>query len=205
MMDALACLFCIVFILGSVVLSLLILAGIWWREKSGESQFQVVVLGDAGRSPRMQYHCLSLVQLNYNVDLVAYGGNYVAQWFKRLLLIVLHSCKHTYNLAKKTARIGLFRNSFFSCVYMFHLLHSPFKCMYCKLLSSLKILDAKMGKERLLQYSVGLVHVPPWFLAMLVNHLRSTITTRAVTWWKNGWLIHWVYTMGNQWHSLCWY
>ena len=79
MMDALACLFCIVFILGSVVLSLLILAGIWWREKSGESQFQVVVLGDAGRSPRMQYHCLSLVQLNYSVDLVAYGGNYVAQ------------------------------------------------------------------------------------------------------------------------------
>ena len=94
-MDALACLFCIVFILGSVVLSLLILAGIWWREKSGESQFQVVVLGDAGRSPRMQYHCLSLVQLNYNVDLVAYGGNYVAQWFKRLLLIDPYSCKHT--------------------------------------------------------------------------------------------------------------
>ena len=113
MMDALACLFCIVFILGSVVLSLLILAGIWWREKSGESQFQVVVLGDAGRSPRMQYHCLSLVQLNYNVDLVAYGGNYVAQWFKRLLLIVLHSCKHTYNLAKKLHVLGCSRIPFF--------------------------------------------------------------------------------------------
>ena len=74
MMDVRACSFCIVFILGSAVLSMLILAGIWWRERSGEGQFQVVVLGDAGRSPRMQYHCLSLVQLNYNVDLVAYGG-----------------------------------------------------------------------------------------------------------------------------------
>lgn len=79
MIDALACSFCIVFILGSAVLSMLILAGIWWRERSGESQLQVVVLGDAGRSPRMQYHCLSLVQLDYNVDLVAYGGNYAAQ------------------------------------------------------------------------------------------------------------------------------
>lgn len=79
MMDVLACSFCIVFILGSAVLSMLILAGIWWRERSGEGQFQVVVLGDAGRSPRMQYHCLSLVQLDYNVDLVAYGGNYAAQ------------------------------------------------------------------------------------------------------------------------------
>ena len=74
MVDTLSCVFCVVFILASAVLSLLILAGIWWRESSGQSQLQVVVLGDAGRSPRMQYHCLSLVQLDYNVDLVAYGG-----------------------------------------------------------------------------------------------------------------------------------
>ena len=74
MLDTLFCVFCVVFILASAVLSLLILAGIWWRESSGQSQLQVVVLGDAGRSPRMQYHCLSLVQLDYNVDLIAYGG-----------------------------------------------------------------------------------------------------------------------------------
>ncbi|XP_023765939.1 UDP-glycosyltransferase TURAN isoform X1 [Lactuca sativa] len=36
----------------------------------------VVVLGDIGRSPRMQYHALSLArQANLEVDIVAYGGS----------------------------------------------------------------------------------------------------------------------------------
>jgi beta-1,4-mannosyltransferase len=35
----------------------------------------VVVLGDIGRSPRMQYHALSLArQASLQVDIVAYGG-----------------------------------------------------------------------------------------------------------------------------------
>ena len=35
----------------------------------------VVVLGDIGRSPRMQYHALSLSKVGYNVDLVGYSGS----------------------------------------------------------------------------------------------------------------------------------
>nr|XP_042904648.1 chitobiosyldiphosphodolichol beta-mannosyltransferase isoform X2 [Parasteatoda tepidariorum]XP_042904653.1 chitobiosyldiphosphodolichol beta-mannosyltransferase isoform X2 [Parasteatoda tepidariorum] len=35
----------------------------------------VVVLGDFGRSPRMQYHSLSLAKHNYLVDVVAYKGS----------------------------------------------------------------------------------------------------------------------------------
>ncbi|XP_061340419.1 UDP-glycosyltransferase TURAN-like, partial [Gastrolobium bilobum] len=36
----------------------------------------VVVLGDIGRSPRMQYHALSLAkQASLKVDIVAYGGS----------------------------------------------------------------------------------------------------------------------------------
>ena len=35
----------------------------------------VVVLGDIGRSPRMQYHALSLTKEGYKVDLVGYGGS----------------------------------------------------------------------------------------------------------------------------------
>jgi len=34
----------------------------------------VVVLGDIGRSPRMQYHTLSLAKNGYSVDLIAYKG-----------------------------------------------------------------------------------------------------------------------------------
>ncbi|XP_037950588.1 chitobiosyldiphosphodolichol beta-mannosyltransferase-like isoform X2 [Teleopsis dalmanni] len=32
----------------------------------------VVVLGDIGRSPRMEYHCLSLLEENFNVDVIGY-------------------------------------------------------------------------------------------------------------------------------------
>ena len=74
MVETLSAVFCVVLLICSGLLALIILASVWWRENTGEGLIQVVVLGDAGRSPRMQYHCLSLVQLNYNVDLVGYGG-----------------------------------------------------------------------------------------------------------------------------------
>lgn len=35
----------------------------------------VVVLGDVGRSPRMQYHSLSLADTGFDVDIVGYGGS----------------------------------------------------------------------------------------------------------------------------------
>lgn len=74
MVELLSALFSVVFLLCGGAVALVLLASVWWRENSGEGLVQVVVLGDAGRSPRMQYHCLSLVQLNYNVDLIGYGG-----------------------------------------------------------------------------------------------------------------------------------
>jgi beta-1,4-mannosyltransferase len=35
----------------------------------------VVVLGDLGRSPRMQYHSLSFAKEGYDVDIIGYGGS----------------------------------------------------------------------------------------------------------------------------------
>jgi beta-1,4-mannosyltransferase len=35
----------------------------------------VVVLGDVGRSPRMQYHSLSFAKEGYDVDIIGYGGS----------------------------------------------------------------------------------------------------------------------------------
>ena len=55
-------------------LTLVVVAWMKWRMQSGEGRVQVVVLGDAGRSPRMQYHCLSLLEEGFAVDLVGYGG-----------------------------------------------------------------------------------------------------------------------------------
>ncbi len=77
MIDIFAVLFACVFLLITCCLSFLLLAAVKWRSETGQGLVQVVVLGDAGRSPRMLYHCLSLVQLSYTVDLVAYGGKQV--------------------------------------------------------------------------------------------------------------------------------
>ena len=45
------------------------------RDSSGRRSVTVLVLGDFGRSPRMQYHSISLAKLdNTMVDVVAYGG-----------------------------------------------------------------------------------------------------------------------------------
>ena len=42
---------------------------------SGESvSVQVLVLGDIGRSPRMQYHALSIARHGGRVDLIGYHG-----------------------------------------------------------------------------------------------------------------------------------
>lgn len=40
-----------------------------------KSNVCVVVLGDIGRSPRMQYHATSFLKEGYNVDLVGYDGS----------------------------------------------------------------------------------------------------------------------------------
>lgn len=42
--------------------------------KSQGMRVQVVVLGDIGRSPRMQYHALSIAKHGGLVDLVGYHG-----------------------------------------------------------------------------------------------------------------------------------
>ena len=36
--------------------------------------FVVIVLGDLGRSPRMQYHALSLLEAGFDVTLIGYDG-----------------------------------------------------------------------------------------------------------------------------------
>ena len=47
-------------------------------DSNGErkGRIQVVVLGDIGRSPRMQYHALSAAKHGTPVDLIGYSGKY---------------------------------------------------------------------------------------------------------------------------------
>jgi beta-1,4-mannosyltransferase len=41
---------------------------------------QMVVLGDIGRSPRMQYHALSIAKLGGEVSLIGYRGIIIMYW-----------------------------------------------------------------------------------------------------------------------------
>lgn len=50
----------------------------------------VVVLGDIGRSPRMQYHSLSLAEQGHKVDIIGYGETEPFQEIKRKEFISYH-------------------------------------------------------------------------------------------------------------------
>lgn len=42
-----------------------------------EEHVQILVLGDIGRSPRMQYHAISVAKLGKKVDLIGYKGEFM--------------------------------------------------------------------------------------------------------------------------------
>lgn len=44
------------------------------KERRGRHSVQIVVLGDIGHSPRMQYHALSIAQHGGYVDLIGFAG-----------------------------------------------------------------------------------------------------------------------------------
>lgn len=46
------------------------------RHGERRTRVQVLVLGDIGRSPRMQYHALSIAKKGGYVDLIGYLGEY---------------------------------------------------------------------------------------------------------------------------------
>nr|CAH7750677.1 unnamed protein product [Callosobruchus chinensis] len=50
----------------------------------------VVVLGDFGRSPRMQYHALSLAEMGHKIDVIAYGETEPMEEVKTAPLLYYH-------------------------------------------------------------------------------------------------------------------
>jgi len=74
-------------LVGAVVLTLLLasflLSPTRYRPASGPAAkrhvtAQVLVLGDIGRSPRMQYHALSIAKHGGTVELIGYHGKFDA-------------------------------------------------------------------------------------------------------------------------------
>lgn len=61
----------------SLLLPLLLLGG-WkrWQRGRAARHVVVVVLGDVGRSPRMQYHALSLAKCGFSVTLLGFCSEF---------------------------------------------------------------------------------------------------------------------------------
>jgi len=58
-----------------IIVCLIIVAILALRLGSKAKRVHVVVLGDVGRSPRMQFHALSLANSGFEVYLYGYLGN----------------------------------------------------------------------------------------------------------------------------------
>ena len=65
-----SCFVSLPFVLAIVILLLVIRKMLY--KNDGKTVF-IVVLGDIGRSPRMNYHCLSLSKLGYSVKFIGYN------------------------------------------------------------------------------------------------------------------------------------
>lgn len=67
-------------------LAIVVLFLVYWlrgRKDLSKSRICILVLGDIGRSPRMQYHALSFAKAGYQVDLVGFGGICIIYLFTR--------------------------------------------------------------------------------------------------------------------------
>ena len=71
--DKMLC--CYVQYIPSVLFIVTVSLLIWLRFRYGRKRIAVVVLGDIGRSPRMQYHAISFSKVGFLVDIIGYGGS----------------------------------------------------------------------------------------------------------------------------------
>lgn len=60
------------------------------RNNNVPNNVTIVVLGDIGRSPRMQYHALSLAEAGHKVDIIGYGQTQPFQELKKQPLLSYH-------------------------------------------------------------------------------------------------------------------
>ncbi|XP_078036706.1 chitobiosyldiphosphodolichol beta-mannosyltransferase [Augochlora pura] len=64
----------VIYFLCALSLTLFVMRKLYIKKHKVNKNICVVVLGDLGRSPRMQYHVLSLIKEGFTVDFVGYSG-----------------------------------------------------------------------------------------------------------------------------------
>eukprot|EP00123_Amoebidium_parasiticum_P015342 comp22915_c0_seq1/m.36260 comp22915_c0_seq1/g.36260 ORF comp22915_c0_seq1/g.36260 comp22915_c0_seq1/m.36260 type:complete len:451 (-) comp22915_c0_seq1:491-1843(-) len=149
------------------VLVLCLVAAVWWlRRKGRERHAYVVVLGDFGRSPRMQFHAASLARHGFHVHVIAYAGSKPHDHVASNQHITMHALREPKRLPPGTAR-ALF------------LLYAPIKVVYqlVQLMAYLLLLPTP---------SHILVQNPPSIPTLACVWVASTVRgARGVVDWHN--------------------
>jgi len=65
----------IIFLLFSSLVILVLVRKFYLKKFKSGNNVCVLVLGDIGRSPRMQYHAISFAREGFTVDIVGYPGS----------------------------------------------------------------------------------------------------------------------------------
>lgn len=80
----------------------------------------VVVLGDIGRSPRMQYHAYSLAKEGYNVDVIGYSGSVPVRGLREHPNVIIRHLKSVPNIYKYLPRVlGYIFKVLWQCLTLF--------------------------------------------------------------------------------------
>eukprot|EP00051_Salpingoeca_urceolata_P017819 m.245761 g.245761 ORF g.245761 m.245761 type:complete len:482 (-) comp19054_c0_seq4:944-2389(-) len=159
-----------------------------WLVPKEKRSVGVLVLGDLGRSPRMQYHCLSLLGHDRPVDTIAYGGS---KPFKKLVahpLLRMHSIAAPYAVPQGSPRV-LF------------LLWAPCKVMF----QVVQLLWLLLFRTRPLSHL--LVQNPPSIPTLMVASVARLVTgcTFVIDWHNYGYSIlaltlsptHWLVSLSQ--------
>ncbi|KAJ8915772.1 hypothetical protein NQ315_004584 [Exocentrus adspersus] len=122
-----------------------------------EKNVCLVVLGDIGRSPRMQYHSLSLTETGYKVDIIGYGETNPMEDVKKAPLLYYHYLLPCPYIPQKI--INYFFKTIWQAINLLFLLFIIRKpnvllvqnppaipaliicCMYCKIMKTKFIID----------------------------------------------------------------
>jgi beta-1,4-mannosyltransferase len=135
---------------------------------NGQINATVVVLGDLGRSPRMQYHARSLADLGAEVDFVGYAGSALPETIAR------HPRIHSHLLPPRPVQaLDLIENSLASAVSIFRIAVQAIK------LFRLLLFGVRRPDLMLLQNPPG---IPALAVMLICARLRSA---RVVVDWHN--------------------
>lgn len=86
-----------------------ILLALWLKRKERRKHICIVVLGDIGRSPRMQYHAKSFADEGYFVELVGYPGSSPLEELLNNPNVKIHHLWSPPNLQNSTNVLPLFQ------------------------------------------------------------------------------------------------